>query len=94
MENEIRCVQRVTRGICDRKCENCKLVRKDEPLIESYGVAILAIEKQIAKKPYYRKEEDSEGYACPVCDIGVTVDHGRIKLSYCSSCGQRLDWSD
>lgn len=52
-----------------------------------------ALNKQMPKKPYYRKEEDTEGYACPVCHMGVTVDHGRIKDTFCSHCGQALDWS-
>lgn len=51
-----------------------------------------ACEKQIPKNPYYRREEDAEGYACPVCDMGVTVDHGRIRDAFCSHCGQALDW--
>lgn len=49
---------------------------------------IEACKKQIPQKPYYRKEEDAEGYACPVCDMGVTVDHGRIRDTFCSHCGQ------
>ena len=56
-------------------------------------VAILdALNKQIPKKPYYRKEKDAKGYACPACDMGVTVDHGRIRDTFCSHCGQALDW--
>jgi len=63
--------------------------RRDEEL---FGIAIAAIKKQLPKKPYYRKEAGTEGYACSVCDMGVTVDHGRIRDAYCSHCGQAIDW--
>ena len=53
-----------------------------------------AIKKQIPQKPLYRREEDAEGWACPVCHIGVTVDHGRIKNTFCSHCGQAIDWEE
>lgn len=52
------------------------------------------------KKPYWRIEKDedgyvcAEGYACPRCDMGVTTDHGQIRESFCSDCGQALDWND
>ena len=61
---------------------------------EAHQIAVESVEKQIPKKPYYRKEEDAKGFACPECDMGVTVDHGRIKEDYCSSCGQKIDWSE
>lgn len=61
--------------------------------IEPYMSDIVeALKKQIPDKPYYRKEEDAEGWACPNCDDGVTVNHGRIRDTYCSHCGQMIDW--
>ena len=53
-----------------------------------------AVKKQVPQKPYYRVEEDTEGWASPVCDMCVTVDHGRTRNSYCSNCGQAIDWED
>lgn len=53
-----------------------------------------AIGKQIPQKPRYRREEDAEGWACPACHMGVTVDHGRIKDTFCSHCGQAIDWEE
>lgn len=53
-----------------------------------------AVKKQVPQKPYYRVEEYAEGWACPVCDMGVTIDHGRTRNSYCSNCGQAIDWKD
>ena len=53
-----------------------------------------AIDLRIDMKPYWRKDEDgNESWACPRCDICVTVDHGRIRETCCSNCGQKLDWS-
>ena len=49
---------------------------------------------RIPKEPYWRTEEDAKGYACPTCNMGVTVDHGIIRDAYCSSCGQALDWTN
>lgn len=67
---------------------------KEEAFVDAYQVAIDAIEKQIPKKPWHRREEDAEGWACPACHMGVTVDHGRIKDTFCSHCGQALDWEE
>ena len=83
MENEIRCVQRSK--ICDRDCAKCELVKEDKPLIEAYGIAVLALEKQIPKKRadgWYGKNTE-----CPICHIVASN-------KYCSNCGQALDWSD
>ncbi len=60
MENEIRCVQRASKGICTRDCIKCDLARKDKPLLEVYGLAVLALEKQISKKFIHRKIEYNE----------------------------------
>ena len=63
--------------------------------IRPYGDIIAeALERQIPIKSYYRKEEDAGGWACPNCDMGVEHDHGRIKDTYCHSCGQMLDWEE
>lgn len=53
-----------------------------------------ALNRQLPDKPYYRKEEDAEGWACPNCGMGVEHDHGRIKDTYCHSCGQMIDWKN
>ncbi len=97
MENEIRCVQRSK--ICDRDCGKCELVKEDKPLIEAYGVAILALEKQIPKHPDYEGDGyDDNGELiydtayCPYCRQDYEVDYDTPK--YCKNCGQALDWSD
>ena len=105
MENEIRCVQRSK--FCDRDCGNCNLVKEDRPLIESYGVAISALEKQIPKKPktltYKLLVDSGWEYGCPNCGCAIG-ENKNLKFayteylepyeSYCCSCGQKLDWGD
>lgn len=95
MENEIRCIQRSK--ICDRDCAKCKLVKEYKPLIEAYGVAISALEKQIPKRvELYKHNGDFkwENYPCPCCGemLGLEVDKRYVK--FCPNCGQALDWSD
>lgn len=66
------------------------------PYEEAVEIARQAIEKQIPKKPYFREEEGSKGYACPSCDMGVEIrlfQGGCVKEEFCSCCGQALDWS-
>ncbi len=45
MENEILCIRRAE--TCDRDCGKCELVKETELLIEAYGAAIKALERQI-----------------------------------------------
>lgn len=62
-------------------------------------MAITALEKQEGKKPV---EFEDKYYGCPAC--GNVLMHKWVKyptqlrdktdgLSYCLSCGQKLDWS-
>ena len=74
--------------------------------IETYAMAIKALEKQIPKKP--NKTIDSswgvrkEAHTCPVCDYYLTEVHfiasqkieSNKKITYCETCGQAIDWSD
>lgn len=73
-----------------------------EDLIEANGQAILALEKQIPKKPTPHKVEvdkikignanwckGTTVYKCPCCNELIS----RI-YAYCYKCGQALDWSD
>ena len=54
-----------------------------------------ALEKQIPKKPVvvgeeyiFGKDEWERDYECPFCGNPYADD------SFCSCCGQKLDWSD
>ena len=52
-------------------------------------LSIIALEKQIAKKP---KERDCIGFntlVCPVCKEALYLYE-----PYCDNCGQKIDWSD
>ena len=61
--------------------------------------AIEALEKQIAKRPYYEGDGyDPEGeliydtWRCPNCGEAYEVDYD--EYDYCPNCGQRIDWSE
>lgn len=62
-------------------------------------LAILALEKQMPKKPYY----EAGGYAggelvydaakCPTCEHDFEYGINDWGCEYCCNCGQKLDWS-
>lgn len=63
---------------------------------EINGLAILALEKQIPKKPLlYSFSESHDTYTyfkCPnLCDAYCEVKNN---MHFCPKCGQALDWSD
>ena len=65
-------------------------------LLESIGIAISALEKQIPKKIEYVYDGDADGSPvwedrCPVCEAELD---GRNYLAYCPYCGQAIDWED
>ena len=53
--------------------------------LQSFDVAIEALEKHIPKKPIHVNTGYVQYYKCPSCG-NVTL------MSYCSQCGQKLDW--
>lgn len=63
---------------------------------EALKIAVIALEKQIPKKP---KKQYSAFYDCPCCG-GYLVSKidgelcGGQEYKYCCHCGQALDWSD
>lgn len=74
-----------------RKLEHQKLQFLEEyvdysGISEAYDMAIEALEKQTAKKPYNNGLE----LECPYCN---TLFVKGEKPMYCDICGQRLDWS-
>lgn len=68
----------------------------NEQAIEINGLAILALEKQIPKKPILDIIYPSgiKSYKCPVCKKGCLVRTDLYYPKYCSNCGQELNWSD
>lgn len=61
----------------------------EEEMQELSDMAILALEKQIPKKPITYK--DTNRADCPVC--GATVRGIKEPFGdWCSKCGQALDW--
>lgn len=69
-------------------------------MIETHGAlptmakakSIEALEKQIPKKPHKNFEKFSGVW----CSCGKYIGKGYFvdKPSYCTDCGQKLDWSD
>ena len=64
----------------------------DIEIVEALDIAGKALEKQIAKKPLFqfKHKDGTRFYDCPVCTTFIT----RSAETYCSVCGQRLDWSE
>lgn len=60
-------------------------------------VAIVALEKQIPKKPYFEGDGYADGqfvydtWICPNCEKRYEVDCDNY--DYCPDCGQAIDWS-
>ena len=64
---------------------------------ECYKKIITALEKQLPKKPYKRKEGKETNYYC-LCEHYLG-DEAEIQLiairpRFCDNCGQALNWSD
>lgn len=61
-------------------------------ITEALALAVLALEKQIPKKPYLKDLFElgtMQGIACPGCDTVIL----NASEKYCKNCGQALDWS-
>jgi len=69
---------------------------------EANGKAIIALEKQIPKKPrkmVFGFVKESYDYSCPTCGNRIIskIDGewcAGAKYKFCVNCGQPLDWSD
>lgn len=62
-------------------------------------LSIIALEKQIPKKPYIQQDDrNNDCLECPSCDsfIGYEYDcrDEHYQINYCPCCGQAIDWSD
>ena len=62
--------------------------------IEALKIGISALEKQVLKKPIVKLSYIcGKKYYCSECKHYICADCN-TKKSYCSNCGQALDWSD
>lgn len=71
------------------------LLRGEAPIVKGVAMAMQALEKQTPKKPLKIGDEYIAercewvvDYECPSCGNPYADD------SYCSCCGQALDWGD
>lgn len=69
--------------------------------IGEYELAIVALEKQLPKKPRENGMYDGlikkiKYYTCPTCGNCLLTEmmNERQNTSYCWDCGQKLDWSE
>lgn len=65
----------------------------------AFETAIEALEKQIPKKPYFGEALGFKGffgYLCPICRNWLLYpdEIPNSRDSFCSFCGQKLDWSE
>ena len=95
----LKCKAMEVKGIyedCNNKrCDDCDLCYMQGTTGEhmtAIGIAIQALEKQIPKKPHKNFEKFSGVW----CSCGKYLGKGYFvdKPSYCTDCGQKLDWSD
>lgn len=67
-----------------------------EEMLEVRNVAIKALENQIPKKPYKRKEHKQNDYYCAICKcyLGdeMELQNACLQPKYCEHCGQKLLW--
>ena len=68
---------------------------------EALKIAVVALDKQIPKKPTRGVDRTwgtpTKEAICPVCDYAL--GHWEFigdakKITYCEHCGQAIDWSD
>lgn len=62
-------------------------------LTEANGIAILAVEKQMLKKPALYGDFEDGKLLCPNCEEDL-MDLVECGFSHCPYCGQTIDWSD
>lgn len=67
-------------------CENCKI-------IVAYEKAIIALEKQIPKKPY-DVDTERKTFDCPECLSKLYADEDVRDCGYCCICGQKFFWEE
>ena len=73
------------------------LQNKETLAVEHCNTAIEALEKQLPKKVEYDRGYINNGFTkyrmakCPNCDRWHS---SRDEITYCSKCGQEIDWSE
>lgn len=65
-----------------------------EPVTTYAQLSIDALEKQIPKKVICDGYFYGYTHHCPVCNAQVSKRAYGVSDTYCSNCGQALDWSE
>ena len=71
--------------------------RTDGKYIVVKHLSIIALEKQIPKKPIIKQGKYCNSYHCPVCNGYIRSTNTRIEVIleeniFCGVCGQKLNW--
>lgn len=89
---------RPLKELSDRKkmADQCdQASASDIRLYHALDTAIVALDKQIPKKP---EKEAEDNLLCPACSgfLGYESEckEEPYQLPYCSGCGQAIDWTD
>lgn len=76
--------------------ERKKAVELNE-MIEAQALAVIALEKQVAKKPVDISKNPKEWHimSCPVCERAFwnSGQFMRYMPKWCEKCGQKIDWT-
>lgn len=64
-------------------CDKCKVEK-------AYSMAIIALEKQILKKPHKNYKKVNLKW----CECGNYLGELKNEQNYCKRCGQALDWGE
>lgn len=76
----------------ESKSPDC-LNEMDKTTYDACAIGIKALEKQVPKKPYCYEEHPDRLYVCSCCG-STSVVRDRIRMKYCSNCGQMQDWKE
>ncbi|MGN1456411.1 MAG: hypothetical protein ACI4XP_00505 [Acutalibacteraceae bacterium] len=60
---------------------------------KALDIALIALEKQVPKKPIHQQTWRTGLYLCSVCGCGLRCNK-EYHDNYCQFCGQRVDWSE
>lgn len=92
--NELQMIGKV---LCESKYMTEKAKNRYIEVLAAIGAAENALELQVPKKPTDQFGGEMKNGICPNCEGKLNIIGGKVErlfnfMSYCSSCGQRLDW--
>ena len=96
IQNAINWIKKYSMVDCN-ECEFIHTEHCDENFCDNnkkaQGIAILALEKQIPKKPDFYGDSEDGKMLCSSCGEDLW-DLKECGFNYCPYCGQALDWEE